>query len=311
MTMKPGNDIIAINWGSSAFRAQRIGPDGELVDQFAAPKGISGLGRDGMVAMMDIVAERWPGVAPVYASGMIGSNAGWVEAPYCVCPANAASLASSGTDTLIGNICVHIVPGLTCQRPDGEPDILRGEEIEIFGCLQLLAADGQEPGFVVLPGTHAKWARVEGGTVRDFFTSMSGEIFDRMTANGLLASIIDGEAEPGPVFGAAVHLASHSGLGLGSLLFNGRARVIRGLLRREDAGSHIRGLLIGAEIADALRLYPALKGMRVPLVGNPALCRLYADALVQFGIEATFVDSASACLAGFSSLHQSRTALAV
>ena len=52
----------------------------------------------------------------------------------------------------------------------------------------------------MLPGTHTKWVIVRDGRVTDFFTSMSGEIFDRLTAQGLLASIVDGEARPGQAF---------------------------------------------------------------------------------------------------------------
>ena len=59
-------------------------------------------------------------------------------------------------------------------------------------------------GWVALPGTHTKWARLENGRVVDFFTSMSGEIFDRLTAKGLLASIVEGEAKEGPAFDKGV-----------------------------------------------------------------------------------------------------------
>ena len=76
------NTFVGINWGSTNFRALLIGSDGAVIDEYAAPAGVVGLDRDGMAAMMDELASRWPQTGPVYASGMIGSNVGWIEVPY-------------------------------------------------------------------------------------------------------------------------------------------------------------------------------------------------------------------------------------
>jgi 2-dehydro-3-deoxygalactonokinase len=159
-------------------------------------------------------------------------------------------------------------------------------------------------GWVALPGTHTKWARLEQGRVVDFFTSMSGEMFDRLTAQGLLASIVDGEAQEGQVFLQGVAAGRARQLGLGTLLFGARARVVRGELAKKDAASYIRGLLIGSEIADALAVYPTVRDGIVPLIGNAALCRLYASALLAADVRSETVDSRSACLRGFRALHE-------
>jgi 2-dehydro-3-deoxygalactonokinase len=203
--------------------------------------------------------------------------------------------------TKIGRVATHIVPGIACRRSfDGQPDILRGEEIELLGLAALRAVDG----WVALPGTHTKWARLENGRVADFFTSMSGEIFDRLTAKGLLASIVDGEALEGPTFLQGVAAGRARQLGLGTLLFGARAQVVRGALAKTDAASYIRGLLIGSEIADALAVYPTVREGIVPLIGNSALCRLYASALSAAGVRSETIDSRAACLRGFRALHE-------
>jgi len=191
------DEIIGINWGSSHFRAYRIGAGGNLLDEYSAPAGVATLDRAGMAAMMQQVAARLPSDVPVYASGMIGSSIGWVEVPYADAPAGCGELSQKLAEASIGGIDVRIVPGIACHRAfDGAPDILRGEEIELLGLIGL----GQADGLAALPGTHTKWVRLERGKVADFFTAMSGEIFDRLTAQGLLASIIDGEATAGAAF---------------------------------------------------------------------------------------------------------------
>jgi 2-dehydro-3-deoxygalactonokinase len=295
--------FVGVNWGSTNFRAYLIGADGAALDDYSAPAGVVALDRAGMAATMDAVAVRWPGTSPVYASGMIGSNVGWIEVPYAQAPAGSADLVKAAVSTTIGRVPTRIVPGIACRRSfDGQPDILRGEEIELMGLAALRAVDG----LVALPGTHTKWARLEGGRVVDFFTSMSGEMFDRLTANGLLASIVDGEAVDGPIFLRGVAAGRARQLGLGTLLFGARAQVVRGAIAKADAASYIRGLLIGSEIADALAVYPMVRDTVVPLIGNSALCLLYASALTAAGVRSETVDSRMACLRGFRALHELR-----
>jgi 2-dehydro-3-deoxygalactonokinase len=293
--------FVGVNWGSTNFRAYLIGADGAALDDYSAPAGIVTLDRPGMAATMDALAARWPDHGPVYASGMIGSNVGWTEVPYAETPAGCADLVTAAVSTKIGRVSTHIVPGIACRRSfDGQPDVLRGEEIELMGLAALRGVDG----WVALPGTHTKWARLERGRVVDFFTSMSGEIFDRLTAQGLLASIVDGEARDGAVFLEGVGAGRTRHLGLGTLLFGARAQVVRGALAKADAASYIRGLLIGSEIADALAVYPTLRDGVVPLIGNAALCRLYASALAASGVRSEAIDSRAACLRGFRALHE-------
>ena len=169
--------FIGVNWGSSNFRAYRIADDGSLIDRFAEPAGIASLDRPGMAAQIAKLVARWPDGGPIYASGMVGSNVGWVDVPYATCPADLSDVASVAVDTRFGDTPVTIVPGLTCHREaDGGVDILRGEETELFG---LAALQGVADGVVALPGTHTKWVRLDRGRVVDFFTAMSGEISSR------------------------------------------------------------------------------------------------------------------------------------
>jgi 2-dehydro-3-deoxygalactonokinase len=295
--------FIGVNWGSSNFRAFLIGADGAAIDEYSTPSGVVALDRQGMAATMDALAKRWPNSGPVYASGMIGSNVGWIEVPYADAPAGGADLAAGCVATEIGGVQVHIVPGIACHRSfDGAPDVLRGEEIELLG----LAALRAEDAWAALPGTHTKWARIENGRVVDFFTSMSGEIFDRLTTKGVLSSIVVGAGANGPAFLRGVATGRARSLGLGTLLFGARAQVVRGALSMAEAAAHIRGLLIGAEIADAMVVYPSLRNGVVPLIGNRALCELYASALNADGIASALIESRTAVLRGFRALHEMR-----
>jgi len=299
---KDGGDIVGINWGSSNFRAFLIGTDGAVRDSVEQPRGIAGLERAQMQAMVAELAARWPQAARAYASGMIGSNIGWSDAGYVDCPTSLAQLAGHLHEVRIGEVPVAIVPGLACRRAvDDAPDIMRGEETELLG----LIAAGQVPasGLVALPGTHSKWVRLREGAVVEFMTAMSGEIFDRLTAAGLLASVVDGPAVDGDAFHAGLKAGHDSGLGLGTLLFGARARVIRQDLPRREGASYLRGLLIGAELADVARLWPGALAGTLPLVGAAPVCALYAAGVAALGGQARQILSHDAVTRGFAALH--------
>jgi 2-dehydro-3-deoxygalactonokinase len=295
--------FVGVNWGSTNFRAYLIDADGSAIDEYSERAGVAALNREGLVDMMRKLASRWPVRGPIYASGMIGSNVGWIEVPYAKAPAGCAELAEGTVSTHIGDVPIQIVPGVSCRRSfDGEPDVLRGEEVELVGLASLRAASG----WVALPGTHTKWARIEDGRIVDFFTSMSGELFDQLTANGLLASIVESESADGDEFLRGVSVGRARRLSLGTLLFGARAQVVCGELAKSAAASYIRGLLIGSEIADAMAAYPQIGDSLIHLVGNSSLCRLYASALRTVGVSSETIESREACLHGFRTLHEMR-----
>ncbi len=299
------DSIIGINWGSSNFRAYLIAADGHARDVLELPAGVTTLQRDGMADIGNQVRQRWPQASQAYAAGMIGSNVGWTDAGYLDCPADLDAVARGLVATRIGDLAVDIVPGLACVREaDGAPDIMRGEETELFGLLGTSALD--DAPVVALPGTHTKWVQLQEGRVQAFMTSMSGELFDRLSSGGLLASVVEGPGEAGPAFIEGVRTAATRSLGLGALLFGVRARMIRGILPRTETSSYLRGLLAGAEIADALALFPALRTATLPLVGSAPVCRLYQAALETLGIAARPVASADAIVRGFSAIHAVR-----
>jgi len=302
MNLEADRSIVGINWGSSNFRAFHLDAGGELLDSIEQPSGVAGLDRAQMQALVAQVAARWPQAGRFYASGMVGSNIGWSDAGYVECPTTLAQLAGRLHEVRIGEVPVAIVPGLACRRAhDGAPDIMRGEETELLG----LIAAGTVPGdgLVALPGTHSKWVRLEGGAVVEFMTAMSGEIFDRLTAAGLLASVVDGPAVAGAAFDAGLRAGHDSGMGLGTLLFGARARVIRGELPKAEGASYLRGLLIGAELADIRQQWPAGLGTEVPLVGAAPVCALYAHALRELGGRGVQILAHDASQRGFLALH--------
>ena len=81
---------------------------------------------------------------------------------------------------------VALVPGLAIEN-DAMPDVMRGEETQIFGALAL---SGRDAGLFLLPGTHSKWAEVAGGRIVSFRTFMTGEVFGALKDHTILGRLM-------------------------------------------------------------------------------------------------------------------------
>ena len=119
---------------------------------------------------------------------MIGSRQGWREAPYVACPAAAADVAQGmiAVDWRDGHR-VLLIPGISCRDGQGVPDVIRGEETQIFGAV---SGDG---GLFLLPGTHSKWVAVEKGRIISFATFMTGEVFGVLRQHSILGRTMQGD----------------------------------------------------------------------------------------------------------------------
>ena len=295
--------FLAVDWGTSNLRAWVVEADGSTGACEELPLGVSKLqpGEAERRFREEVRPALHAEALPALLTGMVGSNLGWVEAPYLDCPADAAALAGALVQTEEG---VRIVPGLRCVRPDGAPDVMRGEETQVIGWLAQDAARRTGARLVCHPGTHAKWVLVEDGRVVRFVTMMTGELFDTLSKHSVLRSE-DGPAsdsvESEAAFDAGVDAAG-DGDALSARLFTARSRVVGGDMPREAARSYLSGLLIGADVASGRRVLDVPADAPLALVGDTALCRLYARALARRGVAVESFSGEEAVLSGLRAL---------
>jgi 2-dehydro-3-deoxygalactonokinase len=170
---------------------------------------------------------------------------------------------------------IALVPGLSCTSADtlNTPDVMRGEEVQIFGALQLA---GRDSATLVLPGTHSKWVQVQGGRVTQFQTFMTGEVFALMSQHSILGKTLDlnGAFDEGAFF-QGVDQSQQAG----SVLHHLFAVRTLGLFHRLSAAqlpSYLSGLLVGEELrqqAASTHTEPVI------LMGSEALTLRYTLAL--------------------------------
>jgi 2-dehydro-3-deoxygalactonokinase len=153
---------------------------------------------------------------------------------------------------------------------------MRGEETKLVAMAGRLGS-----ATVCMPGTHAKWARLEGGRVIGFTTHMTGEVFGAVSQHTILARTSTAGPDQPEAFARGVARARQQG-GLLHHLFGARTLHLMGRLEQVETRSFLSGLLIGHEVAAAV----AETGARqVELVGAAGLAALYAEALRLSGIE--------------------------
>lgn len=295
---RAGRAFIAGDWGTSRLRLFLCGGDGAVLERTEGPGIAEAGGRAGEI--LAGLAAAWDARLPAILSGMVGSTIGWREAPYLACPAAPGAIAKSALRFEDRGRAIAIVPGLSCTNASGLFDVMRGEETQLLGALRLQPGLARGRHLFCLPGTHAKWALVEDGAVIAFQTALSGELFALLSRHSVLARGA-GEASPDhAAFGRGV-AASRDPAGLLHLLFSTRSRQLNGELPPAEAASYLSGLIVGAEVAAACRLF-APAG-RVVLVCTPALAALYEAVLKTHDLAALALDGDEAVLAGLSFLH--------
>lgn len=282
--------FIAVDWGTTNRRAWRI-EGGAIAEELEDGRGVLSVDKADFPAAVADIHERL-GDHPMLMAGMIGSNRGWVEAPYAPCPAGLDDIVHSLAWVEPGRTA--IVPGLSSADP---ADVMRGEEVQILGAVE----DGLIPddALVCHPGTHNKWVLVNGGKVTRFRTVMTGEMFSLLKSHSILSDLLADEMTVDDAFCAGVSKGL-DGAALTAELFSVRAGVLLGQRRRQDATDFTSGLLIGADIAFGLT--HAADNGDLFVMGRPDLTRLYAAALGIAGRRAREIDGEAAFLAGIKAI---------
>ena len=277
--------MIGIDWGTTSFRAYRL-RGRAVLDRLALPLGILSVAEGRFdYALQDAVAP-WltDGEQRILMSGMIGSRQGWIEAPYLPCPVAIDDLAHALVRVPFGAAEVLLVPGLTAADPAGVPEVMRGEEVQIFGALDPASADVT----VCLPGSHSKWAHVTRGRVEGFNTHLTGEAFAALRSHTILGRLMQADAPPdADAFHRGVLRSADPG-GLLHHLFGVRTLGLFAQLPAAATASYLSGLLIGHEIR------AAGPGPDVLLIGAGALCELYRRAITLCGGSATLASADAA-----------------
>jgi 2-dehydro-3-deoxygalactonokinase len=287
--------FVAVDWGTSSFRAWLMAADGHVLAETRGPEGMLHCATTGFAPVLTDHLAKLDAAQdlPIVICGMAGAKQGWVEAPYLRTPTRLGAL-HDGAQRVDTPGDVRILPGIAQVDP-AAPDVMRGEETQLLG-----VTEPNFTGLVCIPGTHSKWIRIENGNVVSFTTYMTGELFSVIAQHSILKHAIEHEAASpaaNDAFRDGLQRAIAKPAGLTASLFSLRAAQLLGFQQRADGATRLSGLLIGTEIADASARYGT---QSVRLIGAGALGQLYATALAQAGFDISIVDAERASQQGLA-----------
>ena len=274
--------LIAVDWGTSALRAALIS-NGQIATVRHSDQGILQVPPGGFANALALLCGDWMAhpQALTLICGMAGSAQGWQLAPYMPSPSPLQNLTQHLV--WVQNQKVALVPGIACELAHA-PDVMRGEETQVLGALQLL---DRSDATVILPGTHSKWVQVENQCVVRFHTFMTGECFSLLKQHSILGRTLSSpQSDPSQAddgdetfFDQGVELAI-TGASLLHTLFSVRTLALMDRLKPSQGLAYLSGLLIGEELRTQV---PLLTGPPV-VVANLVLQKRYRRALALRGL---------------------------
>ncbi|MDU0356323.1 2-dehydro-3-deoxygalactonokinase [Paraglaciecola aquimarina] len=136
---------LVVDWGSTNFRAFAMDNTNQLVESKEAPLGLLQV-QDGKFAeTLETLLAAWLTdykTLPIFMAGMIGSLKGWVNVDYVQTPAGAHDLVKKAHRFALPWGPEAVILPCVCHNYEGDNyDVMRGEEVQIFGLANVLQMD--------------------------------------------------------------------------------------------------------------------------------------------------------------------------
>ncbi|MEM5481139.1 2-dehydro-3-deoxygalactonokinase [Pseudoalteromonas fuliginea] len=309
--------LIIVDWGSSNFRAFLVDNKGMILDTVNGEQGVLSIKNGCLETVLLSYISDWllEYKMPIIMAGMVGGAIGWQDTGYVNTPVNLDSMSVSlcKANNKAG-LRISIVPGIKYVMENNVCDVMRGEEVQVFGAVLDVEQTAGELSnqtlgetMFCLPGTHSKWVEVAKDTqnktvITSLTTFMTGEMFDLLTKQSILGegleSLVSTQTDmPSFLKGVGVSQVQSSLL---SALFSARTLKLDKQLALQNVPSYISGLLIGAELAGIRSKLNDIK--HVYLIGNSSLNTLYCEALKELGFTSSILSSATASTKGMFTL---------
>jgi 2-dehydro-3-deoxygalactonokinase len=275
--------FIALDWGTTSFRAYLVGADGAVKDQFADSEGILAVKDGAFEAVLESHIGTWDKSLPVVAAGMITSRQGWIELPYAECPVGPAELAKHiHVHQAKSGRKIHFLTGLHLKGGSLGHDVMRSEETQVFGSLDSGASH------FVTPGTHSKWIDVVDGKIVKFATYITGEMFALLRNHSILGRLMTSDADDEAVFIRGVDKAFADPAGFLHSLFSVRSLGLFNDVASDKLASYLSGIVIGTEVAHATLSNDRLA--KYLILASPGIGGRYVRAMKHAGLNAAMGD---------------------
>lgn len=301
--MNSQSDIIILgDWGTSVCRLYLCRFHQQALTVLARTKGMGIKYINNPEARFFEMCQPWIeqyGNVSVFLIGAVGSDTGWQQTNYVPCPTDKNNLLALSKNFSARGLNITILPGVSCQNRHHLPDIMRGEETQVFGFLSQLPK-AEEKRLICLPGTHTKWAQCEKDDITSFVTSPVGELYEVLSQHSVLLSPASVPSWCKSSFTSGLRVGMHQSSNLLHTLFATRAYQILDKRTNAEAAGYLSGLLIGSDVKAAMQDFDIFS--HVAVIGSDHICGLYVEALEYMGISTEHFSSEDATLLGLQTL---------
>ena len=267
--------LISCDWGTTAFRLRLINTvEHKVISEVLSLEGIArtyevwkttnSIPQDKLLFFRERLKHQIAVLASqsnmplegldIVISGMASSSIGMLELPYATLPFNLDGSQAHIQLIEADSFFPHKIMLISGVR--STDDVMRGEETQLIGLIDLLHLSPHEPYIFILPGTHSKHLYLENNRLVNFHTYMTGEIFNILSNHSILKDSIDINSLDDfsnlelKAFKKGV-LEDNSTSILNSL-FKVRTNQLFQKLNKKENGFYLSGLLIGSELKQLL-----------------------------------------------------------
>jgi 2-dehydro-3-deoxygalactonokinase len=152
--------------------------------------------REGIDYCINKLCIKIEDIEKIIASGMITSNVGLIEIPHLGTPVSVNKLRQNIVVKTFNDIVekpIYFIPGVKNMTDDSDffenIDIMRGEETEAFGALELSGLSGDT--IYISPGSHTKFVFIDKNKrILECSTTLAGELLWALAKETILAESI-------------------------------------------------------------------------------------------------------------------------
>ena len=285
---------LIVDWGTTNFRVFHMDKNDRLISKQEQPLGLLHVKDGDFGKALENVLSSWlPSYKklPVMMAGMVGSLNGWYNVDYVATNVNTEKLAVKAHQFILPwGALGTIIPGVSHKTNTGVFDVMRGEEVQVFGLANLL---NKSLFNVVLPGTHSKHVRVVNAQITELSSFMTGELFSVISEHSILGKGLPKQIDNENIFIKGVKEGKTDKLT--SALFATRTHQLFKKIEDTDVYDYLSGLLIGYELK-------SFNGIHIYLVGGKKLCERYSIACDVLSIGSTYCSGDDCFLAGMIEL---------
>lgn len=155
--------------------------------------------KDGIIQCLQISKKQLDDIDSIIAYGMITSNLGLLEINHLISPIDIEGLSKGIEIKEFGDIVnkpIYFIPGIKNKVDKDsldldEIDMMRGEEVETIGILEL---DRELKDIIYIsPGSHTKFVFVNNRQIVKCSTTLTGEILSALSKETILADSLPQE----------------------------------------------------------------------------------------------------------------------